>query len=172
MPVLNPMRAVDLLVTNALRGYAVLLGVVGDVSRIQVWDQAVEPFDIQKAGAIGSRVWIAPIKTPMVLGNSNTSARVSFWYRIGFAAGTQSIDAVRNLQLPIYNALGLLYMFYRPDGTTFDPASVASPFILDDVEVADCDVEREVAGDGPDEWQTLCDVALHCRIALTDLAVV
>ena len=172
MPALNPMRIVDAILAQALRGHAVVLAVVGDASRIQIWDQVIDPVDMAKAGAIGPRVWIAPIKTPMQLGDSNSSARVSFWYRIGFAAGTQSIDDVRRMQLPIYNALGLLYQFKGPDGTDFNAGTIADPFILDNVEIADCDVEREVAGDGPLEWQTLCDVALHCRIALEDLAVV
>lgn len=172
MPVINPMSKVDLLLANALRGYAVLLALVGDASRIQIWDQVIDPVEMEKAGTIGNRVWIAPIKTPMVLGDANTSARVSFWYRVGFAAGTQALNDVRRLQLPIYQALGLLYMFKGPDGTPFNAGTIADPFILDNVEIADCDVEREVAGDGPDEWQTLCDVALHCRIALEDLAAV
>lgn len=150
MPASSPYFAIDTALFSAFTGYPSLVPLIPG-NAMQFFDRSVETRgDVEDAWTIGKRLWVKPINSDDRWQWSSSAAKYSLAWIVGVGSGDIKIEESRLLLWHVDEALRLLYMSKKGDGSPLGDIG-CNPLVLERFIPGDAARPREPWEEEP-EW--------------------
>lgn len=158
----NPLTSIRELVATAILGYPPIMSLLGDTSRVQIWDQRLDARgDLADHEAMGQRMQL-----DLAASDTDfdwTSSSVQLTRRFAVRILTADLDAEIGEQLEWLIITALHYLHMRRQPGTADPIEEPEDVRILDIKPTTSDPEREPR-DESEEWVTVTDVVVVAEV--------